>query len=190
MEDINDEVAKKFCELCDWTYEVWVTHKVLFDSNSNPENNIGRSPAFTQRLAIITQEYALQQIAKLHDPWYQLGSVNLTIDYIVENGRWGKDKTRIDEVASKLNDLYEAIKLVRNKILSHNDRDVLLQDSALGSFSEGDDDRYFKDLQCLVNEIHGRWIGGPFPFNDLAKADAFEFLELLCRTPEWNAKRR
>lgn len=183
MEDINDVVAKKFCELCDWTYQAWVTHKVLFDSNPNPENSIGRSPYFTDRLAIITQEYALQQIARLHDPWCQRDSVNLTISYIVENGCWGNDKTRIDEIASKLNDLYETIKPARNKILSHNDRDVLLQDAALGSFTEGDDDRYFEDLQCLVNEVHQRWIGGPFPFNDLAKADALEFIDLLGRTP-------
>ena len=182
MEDINPKVAEKFCQLCNWTYEVWVTHKVLFDSNPNPENNIGRSPYFTDRLSIITQEYVLQQIAKLHDPLPRRRPFSLTIGYIVENGHWGEDRPRIDEITSRLNDLYEKIRPARNKILSHNDLGTVLEDAGLDSFSEGDDDRYFEDLQHLVNKVHERWIGGPFPFNRLAKADALEFLKLLGGT--------
>ena len=40
---------------CNWAYEVWVTHKCLFDDNPTPEDNIGWH-ATTVRLSTITQE--------------------------------------------------------------------------------------------------------------------------------------
>ena len=54
-----------------------------------------------------------------------------------------------------------------------------MADAALGSFPEGADEEYFAALQALVNEVHEKWVGGPCPFNDLAQADAQEFLALL-----------
>ena len=80
MDPISKDIALKFCELCNWVYETWVTHKFLFDENKTPADNIGKSPYFTNRLSIITQEYCLQQIAKLHDPAIQGNSSNLTVD--------------------------------------------------------------------------------------------------------------
>ena len=183
MPNVSQEAAIKFCELCNWAYESWVTHKCLFDANATPDNNIGRSPYFTQRLAIITQEYALHQIAKLHDPWKQRNSINLTIGYVVECGGWGEHKSQVDQITARLNDLHEAIRPARNKILSHNDLHTAVGNAALGRFAEGDDDSYFDALQDLVDLVHDRWIGGPYPFNDLAVADAHEFLHLLEQPP-------
>ena len=56
-----------------------------------------------------------------------------------------------------------------------------MADTVLGSFPEGIDEQYFGALQELVNEVHEKWSGEPFPFDDLAKADVFEFLSLLQR---------
>lgn len=179
MPRVCKKTARKFCELCDWTYEVWVTHKYLFDANPTPKNNIGQSPYFTRRLSTITQEYVLHQIAKLHDPWKQGSSINLTISYIVECGCWGARRPHIDEISSRLDGLHKSIRPARNKILSHNDLHAVITNTPLGSFSEGDDDKYFYALQDLVNEVHERWIGGPYPFNTLAIADVQEFLHLL-----------
>ena len=50
---------------------------------------------------------------------------------------------------------------------------------ALGGFPEGLDDEYFAALQELVNAVHEKWLGGPYPFNDLAGADVEEFLHVL-----------
>ncbi len=89
MDPISKDIACRFCELCNWAYETWVTHKFVFDENKSPENNIGKSAYFTSRLSRITQEYCLQQIAKLHDPAIQGNSLNLTVDYMVRFGEWG-----------------------------------------------------------------------------------------------------
>lgn len=181
MEPITEEVAAKFCRLCDWTYETWVTHKFLFDENKTPEKDIGKAVSFTNRLSTITQEYCLQQIAKLHDPTKQGKNFNLSIDYMVQYGDWGERTDQIESIHSKLSDLWKHLKLVRSKILAHNDFETIIVDAALGSFPEGMDDEYFEVLQELVNEVHEKWSGTPFPFNDLAIVDVHDFLRLLQR---------
>ena len=181
---ISKNSAIAFCDLCNWAYEAWITHRCLFDDNQAPETNIGRSPCFTGRLSVITQEYALHQIAKLHDPWKHGKSINLTIGYIVEFGDWGtEERHRIDTICSRLNELHQRIKPARNKILSHNDLETVIGCVALGSFPKGDDDKYFAALQDFANEVHDRWVGGPYPFNDLAKSDVDEFLSILECVP-------
>lgn len=181
MDPISKDVAIKFCVLCNWVYETWVTHKFLFDENKTPKNNIGKSAYFTSRLSIITQEYSLLQIAKLHDPAIQRNSFNLTVDYMVRFGEWGERTGEIKRIHDKLLGLWQRLKPARNKALAHNDLETLIGDAALGSFPEGADEEYFAALQALVNEVHEKWIGGPYPFNDLAQADVLEFLALLER---------
>ena len=179
MAIMTEEVALKFCELCNWVYESWITHKALFENNRNKENNIGRCAQFTSRLSIVTQEYSLQQIAKLHDRAVQGASTNLTIDYVMTFGEWGERKDEVEEIAARLDGLKERIIPARNKILSHNDLITILENQPLGGFPEGDDEDYFEALQDLVNVVHDRWRDGPYPFNDLAEADVHEFLHLL-----------
>lgn len=181
MDPISKDIAIKFCGLCNWVYETWVTHKFLFDENKTSENNIKKCAAFTSRLSIITQEYSLQQIAKLHDPAIQGNSLNLTVDYMVRFGEWGERRDDIERIHAKLLDLWSRLKPARNKALAHNDLETLMADTALGSFPEGADNEYFDALQALVNEVHEKWVGGPYPFNDLAQADVKEFLALLER---------
>lgn len=183
MEPISKDVAIKFCELCNSAYEAWVTHKVLFDENQTPAKNIGKSAYFTARLSIITQEYSLQQIAKLHDPAIQGNSLNLTVDYIVRFGQWGERTDHIKAIHDKLLDFWAHLKPARNKALAHNDLEALMAGASLGSFPEGEDREYFEALQALVNEVHEKWLDGPYPFNDLAEADVREFLALLERVP-------
>ena len=181
MTPISKEAALKFCELCNWAYEVWVTHKFLFDENKNPEANIGKSKYFTSRLSIITQEYGLLQVAKLHDPAILRSSINLTIEYLVRFGDWGSKEMAIKKLESNLSDLWQYLKLARNKALAHHDLLTLMKNDTLGAFPQGTDDKYFEVLQAFVNEVHEKWIGGPYPFNDLAIVDVQEFIDLIQR---------
>jgi hypothetical protein len=179
MDPISKDVALKFCEVCDWVYQSWVTRKLLFDDNNNYKTNIGRAAEFANRLGHITQEYCLLQLAKLHDPAIQGRSLNLTIDYMVRYGEWGDRKAEIERINSELLVLWKCLKPARNKTLAHNDMEALMAGAPIGSFDEGADDAYFVALQDLVNEVHEKWADGPYPFDDLAKADVFEFLALL-----------
>ena len=180
---VSKEDAEAFCNHCNWAYEVWVTHKCLFDDNPNREDNIGRVRDFTVRLSAITQEYGLLQIAKLHDPWRQGRHCNLSVDYMVRFGDWGARQGRINDISAKLAKLHEHIRPARDKILSHVDRATISSRRTLGAFPRGEDDQYFAALQDLANEVHLHWTGKLFPFDDLACSDAREFLHVLASAP-------
>ena len=100
---------------------------------------------------------------------------------MVRFGEWGERGADIEIIHANLLALWERLKRARNKALAHNDLETLMANAPLGVFPEGADDQYFEALQALVNEVHQKWVGGPFQFNDLAKADVLEFLALLER---------
>ncbi len=180
MNPISSDVAKKFCELCNWAHECWLTHKRLFDENDRQERTIGKAKCFTNRLSRITQEYTLLQICKLHDPPVRGNSINITINYILEFGDWGSDKEKIQGIVSRLNNLFERIKPARNKVIAHNDlKELIDEEATLGAFPDGLDDKYFSVLQVLVNEVNEKWFDGPCPFDNFAGADVDEFLSIL-----------
>ena len=179
MDTITPDLARKFCELCNWAYECWTTHKKLFDQNPSPEQTLGKAAYFHDRLSTIIQEYSLLQICKLHDPAVQGKSLSLTIDYMIRFADWGLDEENITRLSSNLAVLYGKIAQARNKLIAHNDLEIIAQEKPLGVFAEGLDDEYFAQLQELVNCISNKWLDGPYPFNDLAGADAMEFLTVL-----------
>ena len=177
---MNRDIALQFCKVCCWAYQAWVTTKYLFDLNDKKADTIEKATAFFSRLLPITQEYSLQQIAKLHDPAEQKNDRNVSIEFVVKFGEWGDKEAEIKVIEARLVKLWGHLKPARNKLLAHNDLEALLANEALGGFPKGEDDLYFAALQELADEVHDRWgDGGPYPFDDLAKADVCEFLHVL-----------
>ncbi len=177
---MNRDIALQFCKECRWAYQAWVTHKYLFDQNDKQADTLEKSIEFFNRLSPITQEYCLQQIAKLHDPAVQMNDRNISVDFVVKFGEWGDKEAEIKAIEARLAKLWGHLKPARNKLLAHNDLEALLADEALGGFPEGEDDLYFEALQELANEVHVKWVdGNPYPFDDLAINDVFEFLKVL-----------
>ncbi len=180
---MNRDIALLFCQACCWAYQSWVTHKYLFDQNDIKADTLEKSVAFFKRLLPITQEYCLQQIAKLHDLAIQKKDLNVSIDFVVKFGEWGAKESEIRKIEARLLILWKNLKTARNKLLAHNDLEALLENEALGKFPEGEDDLYFVALQELANEVYARWFGNePYPFDDLAKNDVWEFLSVLERS--------
>lgn len=95
------DIALLFCQACDWAYQAWVTHKYLFDLNDKKAETLAKAVAFTERLSTITQEYSLQQIAKLHDPGEQGKSRNLSVDFVVRFGEWGDKELEIKAIETR-----------------------------------------------------------------------------------------
>ncbi len=177
---MNRDIALLFCKVCSWTYEAWVTRKYLFDQNDKEADTLEKAIAFFNRLSPITQEYSLQQIAKLHDPAVQMNDRNVSVDFVVRFGEWGDKEAEIKAIEKRLLEFWGHVKPARNKLLAHNDLEALLADEALGAFPEGEDALYFDALQELANEVHDRWgDGGPYPFDDLAINDVCEFIHVL-----------
>jgi hypothetical protein len=192
MEPEPQQIAKIFCDLCNWAYECWITHRKLFVDN--PDNNFfdEKAPYFHERLQKISHEYALLQICKLHDRadsrYKRAVSYSLTIDYLIDYFPWGDDKESIKQIAKKLDELNCRLNPARNKVIAHNDRDTLLRGEPVGGFREGLDNEYFQSLQEFVTRVHEKWVGGSYLFKDMnaAEADAQEYLEVLKNSKRTN----
>jgi hypothetical protein len=175
-----DEV-RAFCAVCSWVHEVWSLHRTFQDELPIHETLRHRHGYFLSRLSMVTQQYVLLQICKLHDPPVQgRRYVNLSVDRVVTCGEWNDDtRAELERLRTNLNRLYEDVKPARGKVLAHNDRDTALADVSLGAFPSGKDETYFGDLQRFVDLVHEKSIGGPYPFHEFAKADARLVIEDL-----------
>jgi hypothetical protein len=151
----SDIVVNKFCDLCQWAYESWKTHRVLFDEKPHTtklRNSKGGHALY--RLSVITQEYFLLQISKLHDPAVQQNQINLGIDYMIRFGGWEAiTNSKLQAMKIQLEELAKKIRPARNKILSHNDFEAILNESTLGQFTAEADTEYFKTLEEFVNTV-------------------------------------
>lgn len=181
MHVLSAHVVVEFCKLCDWAHEVWLNHRELFDNNPRATELMNSfAGEELSRLSIISQEYSLLQIRKLHDKAVMNGNHTLGIEYILTWGGWSNSvRDRLQSLAEELNGFASQLRDARNKLLSHNDLVTICAGAPLGEFENGGDEKYFKALQAFVNTIHGEVIGGPWPFNDLVKNDVAAFLATI-----------
>lgn len=178
---LSAAVDLDFCMLCDKAHEYWLHHLELFDNN--PRNTeLMKSFAGEElvRLSIISQEYGLLQLIKLHDRAVMNGNITLGIDYVLTYGGWPDSVCRrLEALAKELGDFAKQLLGARNKILSHNDLATIVANATLGAFAAGDDEKYFEALQEFVNTVHDEVIGGPWPFSYLVKNDVAAFLATI-----------
>jgi hypothetical protein len=176
-------VVVEFCKLCGWAYETWLNHRELFDDNARADKLWQSWAGDTlARLSVISQEYSLLQVAKLHDSAVVSGKITLSIDYVVNYGAWSAPvRSRLEALQIKLNGFGSQLRNARNKSLSHNDLAAVVSGAPLGAFAKGEDEAYFQTLQELVNIVHGEVVGGPWPFDSLVKNDVAAFLAVLNR---------
>jgi len=182
MHALSASVVEEFCNLCNRAHELWLNHLELFDNNPR-STELMKSIASCElkRLSVISQEYSLLQVIKLHDKAVMNGSITLGIDYVLKYGGWSDSvRSRLEDLAKELNNFVDD-KLwgVRNKILSHYDLATILAGATLGKFDKGDDVKYFKALQEFVDTVHDEVIGGPWPFCNLVKNDIAYFLRTI-----------
>lgn len=181
MSALSASVVVEFCKLCGWAYETWLNHRELFDQNPRAaELQKSWAGDAMARLSVISQEYALLQVVKLHDRAVVSGNVTLGIDYVLTYGGWPNSvRTHLEALAAELNAFASQLRDARNKSLSHNDLAAIVAGATLGAFTNGADEKYFKVLQEFVNTVHNQVIGGPWPFDDLVENDAGAFLATI-----------
>ena len=181
MPALSCRVVEEFCKLCDWSFQVWLNHRELFDDNpraSELQNSMGAEAL--SRLRIISHEYTLHQIAKLHDRAVVSSEVTLGVEYVVKYGGWDQPVlAKLTELANQLNQFARGLRALRNRALSHNDLAAILSSSVLGEFDKDEDIKYFKTLQEFVNVIHEEVIGGPAPFDDLVRNDVAALMAII-----------
>ena len=91
-----------------------------------------------------------------------------SIDYMIEYGHWKPEvKTELSDLKTKMEVLAKPIKDARNKILSHNDLAVLLDEKELGGFDLGEDEAYFLNLREFASLVRKAALGDEEPFYHL-----------------------
>ena len=175
---LSESTLKDFCDLCNWIYEVWITHRILFDDNPRKaelQKSFGGDAL--GRLSIVSQEYLLLQIAKLNDNHSSYSGSNLSIKYIVKSGDW---PPAVNELANELNKFSENLKIARNKLIAHNDLTTIQSsNSGYGAFDESAGLDYIKNLEKFANLISESLTGESFTFNTLADNDAKGLEQLI-----------
>jgi hypothetical protein len=181
MHALSASVVLEFCNLCNRAHELWLNHLELFDNNLR-WTELMKSIASCElnRLYGISQEYLLLQIIKLHDKAVANGNITLGIDYVLKYGGWSDSvRDRLEALEKELDGFASQLRGVRNKILSHYDLATILAGATLGGFAEGDDVKYFEDLQEFVNIVHDQVVGGPYPFSNNVINDIAYFLRTI-----------
>jgi len=181
MHALSAPAVKEFCNLCNRAHELWLNHLELFDNNQrNAELMKSIASREWERLSVISQEYSLLQVIKLHDKAVVNGNITLGIDYVLKYGGWPDSvRDRLEALEKELDGFASQLRSVRNKILSHYDLATILAAATLGGFAKGDDVKYFEDLQEFVNIVREQVVGGPYPFSNNVINDIAYFLRTI-----------
>lgn len=183
MSTIDKGIVEDFCSHCDWAYQCWIMRKHLYDEN--PDERLLKHPHhsfFFARLEKILQEYWMQEVAKLHDPATQHGFDNLTVEYIFKAVQCpDQERVKLQNLKDKMDSFASTLRSVRNKLLSHKDKDTINSAITLGSFNAGEGVAYFKALEEYASEVHRIVVGTPYMFDDLTKNDVQIFMAAFAK---------
>lgn len=160
-------------------------HRAFEDDPRTGQLAEGDYAYFLQNFSIISQEYTLLQLAKLHDPAVSLGRINLTLDYVLTYGTWERgDLATLQELKRLLDELHVQIRPARNRLISHNDLESIAKNDPIGAFPAGLDVEYFARLEEFAQIVHERIVGAPFDFSHHAHTDVLVVLKRLCADAE------
>lgn len=129
MNNLSNEVVLEFCNVCNWTYEIWIAHQTIANHSEIKLIMAGKCRGMLNRHSIMSKEYFFQQIAKLHDPMKNGKNENLSLEYIIECGAWNEElKKKLNILNTSLSRFFShaSLKDMRNKLLSHHDVKTLL----------------------------------------------------------------
>lgn len=182
------EVILKFFEICDWTCWALKTHSAIEQAPQINAVMKGKDRKFLWNLSAVTQEYALLQLSKLHDPAVQRRRHNLGLDYVIRFGNWSPETAaKLASLRLRLNEeLADTIKPARNMTLCHNDLEILLKGIPLGEWVDPDTlGRYVGTLQEFVDIVFREALqDSALPLGDDAERAAQGFVKTLTMALE------
>jgi hypothetical protein len=147
----------KFGNQCIWTWEVCRLAKKY----CNDESLIGWCGLDTY-LASILKEYALLQIAKMHDPEKICGHENHSFHKMISHYHAKNDPIIVNFFEDN-KDFIATICDARKKTIAHSDLETVRGNKILGTFPDGADDKYFLGLHQAVEHLYNKAGIGPFP---------------------------
>ena len=171
-----------FRDQCIWMRCCYNTYSELYESGDRTKEVLQASaPRFFQDLNAILIEYVLLQICKITDPAESAGRKNLTFEHV--NTALRDNHRMTDEIARFSCGLSRYRKLVkdsRNKLISHLDRESVLNGLPIGEHPEKEVTAFFESLQGYVDAV-GNAVGvGPLDFRTTAgPGDVLDLIKTL-----------
>lgn len=113
----------------------------------------GIAPIFFGDLSALLKEKLILQVCVITDPERTSGKENHTIKFFINNADFSNDPSKL----AKLRDLSDAIhvfrdkvKPARDKIISHRDRQTILDRKSLGAASEKEWEQFWENLDQFI----------------------------------------
>ena len=156
--------AESFCNTCQWVYNCWAFHVNLFHNVPSNLDSLSQEASYEFNetpygiclfhLQEVSLKFVILEISKLHDPPTQGKYKNLSIELFEKHVSWTKgEEIEVAKIIAELSPSAKKIKPARDKIIAHNDREIIVTEKDLDGFFEGEDDRYFEFLGKLCTLI-------------------------------------
>jgi hypothetical protein len=150
------EMVEKFCHYVIGLKAVHRIGKELFANDEGRKLMEQTAISFFTDINDILIKYFILETAKITDPAVTNKKYeNFTIANMLETINWP------ESVACDLNRLNQGvahfrknIEGARNKLLAHYDKNTFMSDKVLGTFPEGDDEKFIKALEEMCNVLH------------------------------------
>jgi hypothetical protein len=179
--DRDVQIVRKFCNSYFWMLVLRRYFKELFERNERvPLQTMKRAAHFFNDLSNLIVDHFLLQAAKIMDRAKSFGRDNLSVYYLTERISWPKDIEKVlkghVEQMEKFNEL---IREARNRILSHNDLETILEGKTLGQFPVGMDKDFMETLGKFAKLVHRTCVGSPYNPTETFAGDAIDFMKIM-----------
>lgn len=178
---------KEFCDQCVTAKIIYNEYISLFESNENRLKLFEEVAInFFHDLQDMFIKCIIQNICNLTDPGHSRNE-NLTVKYIIEKiGPDVSEKLGLDDLSEKIHTFRNYIVSARNKIISHLDRNTVLQHRTLGAFPEGEIDKFWNALEEFVDRLYNRYFGTCLPLDAANPYNAQDLVEALKKSVHYD----
>lgn len=180
-DEATRKIVDRFYHQLLWLKKIYLIRRELFEDNASERLLQDTASDFFRDLNVILINYYLLEIAKFTDPAKSRKRENLTTSNLIESIDWPPDCLKKLE---KLNIIVQAfrnyIKLARNRLLAHRDKETVLSDKTLGAFPEGEDKKALDALERMCNVMYEVAFSKPFGAVTLDKG-VLDFKETLAK---------
>lgn len=180
IETICQEFVQ-FREECIWLRDCYNTFTTLFDDEGTRNLLEKSAQIFFGDLNRILREYIYLQVCKITDPAKSLERENLTVEAMNKALKAAKLITpEIKQHAGVMMHYRDFIKEPRNRLISHLDKETIVNGAAIGEHDADEVTAFFDAMQEYCDEV-GRAVGvGPLDFRSSpGKGDTIDLLRVL-----------
>ncbi len=177
------QVLDEFCVVCERAWMDYELYRSLCETDQRTMDMCNSiAPRFFEDIARILIEHQIQQFCKITDPAKSGGKPNLTTNYVLQELAWPDGvRLKLAEVNQRLDKFRQCIVPARNKRTAHVDLVAQIhQVEDLGSFPQGAEKEFLRDLQTFVDIAYGHLHNGaPRPIDVAMSTDTHQLFKAL-----------